>query len=394
VNALYVIHYPTFGGPHNIAMRLAAPLAEQGWNLSVLLPMDIGNATQRLRDANVDVLQIPLHRVRARTNPILAMRSAAAVMGDVSRIRNVIRDNKIDLVVLTGLVNPQAAIAAWRQRVALVWQLIDTRTPPVVNAAFMLLVKGLADAVMTTGTEMVARAHPGARSLGARLFPFFPPVDVTSFRPDESKRLGARRSLGLTAEQFVVGNASNITPQKGHRTFIRAAAELRKTHPNVRFVILGPSYNQHSAYETNLRVYATSLGFRIGDDLLILDPASGYPDLVQAFDIFWLTSEPRSEGTPTVIQDAMALGVPVVSVNVGAVSEIVIDGQTGILVAPLAAEAIAHATAGLIDDRQRRIAMGEAARRWAVGHYDTSVCTAAHLSAFRSAIARKALRAS
>jgi glycosyltransferase involved in cell wall biosynthesis len=384
-----VIHYPTFGGPHNIALRIAAPLAEHGWNLSVLLPEEPGNAAQRLRDANVTVLQIPLHRVRARINPILGVMTIAGGVLDVGRIRTIIRERNIDLVVLSGLVNPQAAIAASREGVAVVWQLVDTRTPVIANALFMLLVRRLADSLMTTGSQMVAGVHPGSRSFGARLFPFFPPVDVTAFRPDEPKRLAARKSLGLTTDCVVVGNASNITPQKGHRTFIRAAAELRKTHPEVRFVILGPSYSQHAEYEANLREYATSLGLRIGDDLLVLDPGSGYPDLVRAFDVFWLTSEPRSEGTPTVIQDAMALGLPVVSVNVGAVAEIVIDGQTGILVPALGSEEVARETADLINDPLRRIAMGEAGRLWAVEHYATAACAAAHLDAFNSAMARK-----
>jgi glycosyltransferase involved in cell wall biosynthesis len=320
---------------------------------------------------------------------MFALKTLAGGIGDVARIRSLIRHRRIDLVVITGLVNPQAAIAAAQQGAAIVWQLVDTRTPLLANALLMLLVTRLADALMTTGTQKVARAHPGALSFGERRFPFFPPVDVTAFRPDDSKRLAARRSLGITADQIVVGNASNITPQKGHRTFIKAAAELRKTLPNTRFVILGPSYTQHAAYEANLRQYAADLGFRVGDDLLILDPRTNYPDLVRAFDIFWLTSEPRSEGTPTVIQDAMALGIPVVSVNVGAVSEILVAGHTGILVAPLAADAIAYQTAGLIGDPARRLAMGQAARQWAVEHYAIAACTAAHLKAFRSAIARK-----
>jgi glycosyltransferase involved in cell wall biosynthesis len=393
VNVLYVIHYPIFGGPHNIALRLAGPLSEQGWNLSVLLPDEPGNAAQRLREANVDVLQIPLHRIRARINPISALRTLAGGAADVARIRSVIRERRIDLVVLTGLVNPQAAVAASHQRVALIWQLVDTRTPKLANAVFMLPVRRFADAAMTTGSQMVARAHPGVRSFGDRLFPFFPPVDVAAFRPDESKRLDARRHLGLTNDQVVIGNASNIHPQKGHLTFVRAAGELRKAYPKTCFVILGPSYSQHAAYEDKLRGYAKSLGFHIGDDFLILDPGSRYPDLVRAFDVFWLTSEPRSEGTPTVIQDAMALGVPVVSTNVGAVSEVVVDGHTGILVEPHAAEAMARETGALIGNPGRRLAMSEAARRWAVEHYDTSACTAVHVSAFRAAIAHRASKA-
>jgi len=386
LNLLYVIHYPIFGGPHNIALRLAEPMSQSGWRISVLCPDEPGTAADRLRMAGVDVLTVPLHRIRARADPMVAISSVRGTVTDVRRIRRIIQENSIDVVLLAGLVNIQAAVAARREAVPLIWQLIDTRTPVPVNAAFMVIVKRLADVVMTTGPDKVARAHPGVRSFGQRLVPFFPPVDVTVFRPDNSKRSSARAKLGLSDDDVVIGNASNLNPQKGHRTFIRAAHELRKSIPGARFVILGASYSNHADYEAGLKREAQDLGFELGEDLLIIDPRTYYPDLMQAFDVFWLTSEPRSEGTPTVIEDAMALALPVISTDVGGVSEVVANGLTGILVKPRDVEALALETAALLGDRSRLQSMGQAGRRLAEERFATSACFAAHQHAIQMAI--------
>src|SRR5438552_3354462 len=62
---LFVIHYPVFGGPHNQALRLAAPLAAAGWETVVLLPDEPGNSADRLREAGLEVVTAPLSRIRA-----------------------------------------------------------------------------------------------------------------------------------------------------------------------------------------------------------------------------------------------------------------------------------------------------------------------------------------
>ncbi|HRC62745.1 MAG TPA: hypothetical protein PLX85_05920, partial [Dehalococcoidia bacterium] len=51
MNLLHVVHYPVFGGPHNQALRLAEPLRRRGWETTVLLPDEPGNAAERLREA-------------------------------------------------------------------------------------------------------------------------------------------------------------------------------------------------------------------------------------------------------------------------------------------------------------------------------------------------------
>jgi glycosyltransferase involved in cell wall biosynthesis len=67
-------------------------------------------------------------------------------------------------------------------------------------------------------------------------------------------------------------------------------------------------------------------------DLIVVDPANRVAELAPAFDVFWLSSNLRSEGVSTVVGDAMPVQVPVVGKHVGSVREAVADRITGCLV--------------------------------------------------------------
>jgi glycosyltransferase involved in cell wall biosynthesis len=386
---LFVIHYPQFGGPHNQAVRLAEPLRRRGWETVVLLPDEAANAADRLRAAGVETLTVPLERIRASRSPELHLRLARNFRNDVRRIESVLESEGADLALIGGLHNSQAAFAARRGGRAIVWQILDTNSPVAFRRLAMRAVTRLADVVMSTGRE-VARVHPGALAFGDRLVPYLPPVDVGEFAPDAGRSAAARAELGLGPSDLVVGTVNNLSPMKGHLTFIRAAALLQRRRPNLRFVLLGAAYEHRSDYTRMLLEEAESLGLRVGGELLVVDPGSRVSQLAPALDLFWLTSEPRSEGIPTTVEEAMALGIPVVAADVGGVREIVGDGETGLLVPPRDPEALVAATEPLLDDAVLRRQMGEAARVRAVADFNLDRCADTHMIAFERALEHRA----
>jgi len=388
---LTVIHYAVYGGPHNQALRLAEPLRERGWETLVLLPDEPGGAAERLRAGGVETLTVPLERIRATRSPEVHLRLARNFRGDVSRIESILESRDAKLALIGGLHNFQAAFAARRAERAVVWQILDTHSPMAFRRVAMRGVGHFADVVMSTGNE-VARVHPGALAFGDRLVPYLPPVDVVEFAPDPERSAAARSELGLGPNDLVVGAVNNLSPMKGHLTFIRAAALLRRRLPTVRFVLLGATYEYRSDYTQMLLDEAESLGLEVGNDLLIVDPGSRVSQLAPALDLFWLTSEPRSEGTPTTVEEAMALGIPVVAADVGGVRELVDDGETGYLVSPRDPEALAAATEPLLDDPERRRRMGGAARVRAVADFNLDRCADLHLIAFERAMEHGATR--
>lgn len=385
MRVLSIIHYPTFGGPHNRNAHIIPHLEAAGTKLTVLLPEEAGNAAARLRARGVEVMQVPLGRLRAggdvgaRVAPLIRFR------GDVGRLRGVIRRGEFDVVLINGLVNPHGAVAATLENRPVVWQLLDTFPPVTLRIAMMPLVLSMADALMTSGMA-VAEAHPGASRFNGRLFSFFPGVDLDRFTPTSQMRARGREELGFADGDEVIGNVSNLNPMKGHMTFVHAAAELRRRRPGVRFAILGATYPQHADYVRSVHEAATAHGLEVGKDLVIRDPEDHVAVLSSAFDVFWLTSEPRSEGLSTVVGEAMALGVPVIAARVGALAESVLDGETGYLVEPRDAAAFAQRAEELLDDLELRAAMGAAARRRSEACYDPAAAAAQHGRAFHAAL--------
>jgi len=250
----------------------------------------------------------------------------------------------------------------------------------------MLLVRRLADAVMTTGSSL-ADHHPGASALGERVVPFFPPVDTDLFVPSPDRRSAARRELGLRPDDVVIGSVANINAQKDHVTFLRAAAHVLRERPNVRFLLLGETSESQRAYEDLVWNEAARLGLRHGHELIHRAPRGRVAELAPALDVFWLSSEARSEGVPTAMLEAMALGVPFVASNVGGVADIVREGEGGFLVPPKDPAAVASKTLPLLRDPGLRMAQGHRARAVTVKEAALDVCVRTHLRAFAIACA-------
>jgi len=387
---LFVIHYPVFGGPHNQALRLAGPLAERGWETVVLLPDEPGNAAPRLEEAGVRVLTAPLVRIRANPDPRIQMRTAAHFRRDVRTIRRTLTEEKADLVLLGGLANPQAALAGRAERLPVVWQLLDTRLPAAISAAYLPLLARYADSLMVTGNR-VAQAHPGVPRLASRTVPFFPPVDRNLFVPNADSRAAARMELGLDGDGPVVAIVGNLSPMKGHGTFVRVAAQVHRTHPDARFLVLGADFAHRPEYAQSLWAEAERLGLRLGETLIVRDPGGRLPELAQALDILVLTSEPRSEGIPTVIGEMMALGKPVVAADVGSVSEAVVDGVDGFIVPARDVDAFTTAITRLLDDRELYARMSAAVSEDA-SRYSIETSADVHVRAFELACKRAAER--
>jgi glycosyltransferase involved in cell wall biosynthesis len=388
MNVLFVIHYPIFGGPHNQALLLARDLNELGVNMTVLLPTEAGNAAQRFRSAGIDVVSIPLNRVRASFDPRKHMRLTATFPRDVARIREVVRARESDIVQIGGLVNPHAAIAGRLENAAVVWQLLDTRPPMALRRIMMPLVTRLSDVVMTTG-KAVARTHPGAESLGERLSPFFPPVDAEVFSPTNVDREAARARFGVEPGDRLIGTVGNLNPQKGHEFLIRGASLVRESLPDVRLLIVGASHDTHRSYERRLLALARDLGLVVGRDVFFAGSLTDVRPALGAMDLFVLSSVPRSEGAPTAIEEAMMMEKPVVATDVGAVAEVVTDGETGYVVPPLSPKAIADAALRILEDPGLARRMAVRGRERALASFTADECARIHVDAYERALAHR-----
>jgi glycosyltransferase involved in cell wall biosynthesis len=149
----------------------------------------------------------------------------------------------------------------------------------------------------------------------------------------------------------IVGNVAALVPHKGQKHLIEAAALVVQKVPDARFIIAGEG-ELHAALERqikehHLEKHVVLAGFR--------------PDVLsvhKAFDIFVMSSV--TEGLGTSLLDAMACGKPIIATTAGGIPEVVRDGETGLLVPPRDAAALADAIVTLLTDERTRRAMAEA----------------------------------
>jgi glycosyltransferase involved in cell wall biosynthesis len=170
-----------------------------------------------------------------------------------------------------------------------------------------------------------------------------------SARQPEARRR-ARAALGLPGDAVVVGAVGRLTYQKAPEDFVAAMRELDR--PGVIGVWVGGG-------ELAERV-ARRAGALQNAHVILAGERTDVLDVLPAFDVFALPS--RYEGLPTAIVEAMICGVPVVASAVNAVSELVVPGETGLLVPPQRPRLLAAAVRYLLDSPGAAARMAEAAR--------------------------------
>ena len=387
---LSVIHFPVFGGPHNQALQLADPLSARGFRTLVVIPNEPGNAADRLRAGGVEVIEVPLSRLRATTDLRRHAGMVAAMPGEIQRLRRLIRSERIDIAQIGGLVNPHAAIAARLEHVPVVWQLLDTRAPRPVASAAMVWVRELADVIMSTGST-VAESHPGYAAIADRVVPFFPPVDLDRFTPHPELRADVRAEWGVALGDAVVGCVANINPQKGIVDLVRAFATVRAQHPDSRLVLVGTEYPTHLEYSAAVRRQMTVGQLIEGHDVIFVGGRDDVERQLAGMDVVALAAVPRSEGITTAILEAMAVGLPVVVTNVGGLHEAVTDGRTGFVIQQDDMVSFANAITRLLDDPALRARMGQAGRLEAVTRFGVETCADAHVRAYMQALGRRGM---
>ena len=192
-----------------------------------------------------------------------------------------------------------------------------------------------------------------------------------------------RREWGLPAAAPLLITVGRLTPAKGHRDLLKAAAVLSRDSRwlELRLLIVGAGALlpelQREAEQLGLQQRVIFTGFQ--RDVL---------PFVLAADVFVLPS--IQEGLSLSALEAMALGKPVVACRVGGTPEVVVDGETGLLVAPGHPRELAAALERLLADPEKARAMGEAGRRRAQEAFDLEQMVTKIERIYRDLIAERA----
>ncbi len=346
---IFVLPVGERGGAESVFFDIVRGLDRARFAPSVVFLRD-GPFVREVQEAG-----IPVH-----LQPITRLRDPFNYGRTVEALRRVLLRQEARLVVSShGYGHLYGGTAAWLARRPAVWWQhgIASAEHHLDRVAVRIPARGI-----LVSSFAAAEAHRRVfGSSGAPLRVIHPGVDVERFRSPNPERLARiREEWHVDRFRYLVSAIGRLEPGKGYDCFLHAARLLGAQMPEVGFLIVGEEMGgTRSGYAASLRELVAALG--LGERVIFAGFRREIPEVLAMSDLL-VHAATRPESFGVVLCEAMAAGRPVIATDLGGAREIVVPGETGLLVPPGDPIALAEAMGLLLRDGARRRMMGEAAR--------------------------------
>ena len=337
-------------GPAEPMLRLAAAQRTQGHSVALAYPGAPAGTSRSLAseaEAADFASVLPLDRRRG-VHPL-------GDRNDTARLRAWLGEHSIDVV---HCWHTRDHVLAWRalrgRRGATAIVRSHRIAERIAHTPWNRWLFGPATDALLCASPDTARRNASLR--GARpIAGAFGAVELARYQP-RPRDAEVRRSLGFEPGHEVIGIVARMQRHRRFDLLLAAAQQLFARRPHARLLIVGRGTNRAEVAELPAAALGIAgrvvfAGYRAGD----------YADVLRSIDVFTFLV-PGSDGSCRALLEAAACGIPAVTTRRGALAEIVVDGETGLLVDETPAS-LAAAWETLLDDPSRRAAMGAAASR-------------------------------
>jgi len=349
---LLLDHAEALGGAENSLLLLMKHLDLSSWQ--PILACCGGPLADRTSSLGVAVHILPMPRLRRSPRLLRDWLTGARAIAALAR------QTGTELMYTNTIRSTlYGALAARLAGLPLIWHMRDFWLSefqpryPSVDALGKRLLCAAATRVLTN-SHAVAANLPCRRKVtavhnGVEIGRFDPAMDGQPFRGQQ----------GIPSQAPLVGMVGRMRPWKGQERFLRAMARVLVEIPETWFAIIGGAiFEITDGYTEQLRKLSTGLG--LAGRVIFAGHMEDVRPALAALDVFVHPGDPEPFGLVNI--EAMAMGKPVVAFDHGALPEIVMDKETGILVAPRDEEALAAAVITLLRDTDLRQSMGKAGR--------------------------------
>ncbi|MCJ7458299.1 MAG: glycosyltransferase family 4 protein [candidate division Zixibacteria bacterium] len=346
LNILQLVNFRWYNACAHYAVALSSGLQKRGHRVILA------------GDRNSPPLQLA-HQMGLEVFPdlYLSYQNPGRFFYNIKRLKDIIEQNKIDLVNAhqgAGQLYASLGGKLFKKRFILIRTRGDQRKPKNDLFNRWLNLKWT-DGIITTA-ETLYRSYAEKFPLDkSRLINIPLGIDLNYFSPLE-KDLELGKSLGISDGELVVGILGRLSPVKGHRYFIQAAAEVLKSFQHVKFLIAG-----EDAQVKSYRLKEWVKEMRIQDKFIFIGRVETPRKIISLMDIAVVAST-GSETIARVALEYMALGKPVVGTEINAIPEVVKNGINGFIVRPEDSRGMAEAMLQLLEDKDKREKFGRASR--------------------------------
>ncbi len=193
-------------------------------------------------------------------------------------------------------------------------------------------------------------------------------VDTKRFSPRD-RRDDIRAEWNVSPEHVLFGLIGRLDRLKGSMEFVNAAAQVLRSYPQARFVMVGGNtIGGEPEFDREVKTRIAELN--LGSQVILTDFRSDIPDVMNALDVFVMPS--YEENFANVMLEAMASGLPCIGTDSGGTPEILSYGDCGLLCQPQSSDSLAESMLTLLSNPQRRHALGQKAREKALTEYEMS----------------------
>ncbi len=368
MRVLYVNHTGELGGAEHSLLTLLEGLPP---DIVPIVASPAGPLCDRIRALGMRTAPLPGTTGSFRLHPMRTSRAVLDIARSAATVRAMAHRLRVDLVhansVRAGLIAvPGRAIGSS----PVVVHVRDVMPPGSTGWLVRRAIRLGADKVVCISEHVASGFGLGA---GIEVIPNG--VDLRRFDPAACDRGAQRAALGLSRDDRALGVVAQITPWKGQDDAITALAEVRRTHPLARLLLVGEAKFlsrdtrfDNRTFHAALREQAGYLG--IEDAVAFLGERTDVPALVHALDVVLVPSWDEPFGRSVI--EGMAMERAVLATSVGGPPEIVNDGLTGLLAPPRDVAAWTRQIVRLLDDDDLRARLGRAGRASLVGRYDAT----------------------
>lgn len=368
VPVAHVVQNLAIGGLERVVLNLAIHARRERFRPAIVCLGPGGPLVEQARDAGVGVSVLG-QRPGFRPGTVLGLARAFRAQ----RVGIVHCHNAAPLVY--------GALAARLSGAAVVYTAHGMRTSGA-RKPVQLARLGLVDEFVTVSDDARRIAIEGAHADPARVRTIWNGVDTAVYgRKEGEARTRVRRSLGLPEDAFVFTIVARLSAAKDHANLFRAFAAVSARDERAHLVVVGDGELRESLLGL---VRELSMESRI----LMTGARDDVAELTGAFDCFVLSS--YTEGLAMTLLEAMAAELPVVATRAGGNAEVVVDGETGIVVPARDTPRLTEAMHWMSTHPGEARAMGAKGRARAQERFSVEAMVAAYEDAYRRALARRA----
>jgi len=355
IKVLLVNHVSRVSGGERGLLDIVRAIGGERVSFVVALPRPVGRLGVLLEQAGAEVLPVRLERFKRTANPVRLARYALSFLRGASDLVRAVRQNGVDLIhANSSTAQLFAGQAAERTGKPAVWHCRD-----------LVALGRLGIRMARQSTRCVAISDAVAENLrpllgdADRLVRVYNGIDTRTFSPGAGGD-ACRERLGIPPDAFVVAMVAQLVPWKRQVAFVEAAADIARTVPKARFLVVGEDlFGDHPDYCKTLREAVAKSGLE--GQVIFTGYLDDMPGVLRGIDV--LVHPAAREPFGRAVAEAMATAKPVVAVDDAGPSELIRSGEDGILVPGGCASALSRAVVDIAQTPDRAVELGQRARR-------------------------------